>query len=357
MNRRMKSRARADTLPRVKQTSLCMCVCLLFVACTRDVIQEEKRGFWLLTPSATKTADAEEVRRSRKAGGWQIQRLWHDPQRPTDKERNSLENFLLDDDGVLEQGSYRNETAHGRLYVEFKQNDAGQWMLESRGDGEQRIIDVSQAPPVAFSALEHVKRRGPVTVIDFVHAQSVVVHDVRLVPLQWTPETSDTPAARPWPTTMLQPSTAPHVRDAVRSEHKQPAPFLESASPKVVSFAKQTAPSLPPLEAARVLVATSAPRIDTARAGPPSAINTVMHGGGRDGQLCLVVAALRALGHAARVVAGIDLAAQQGINWAEVHDGVQWQVVEGMDVPTERLALAEGLYSPILLALLQEPPR
>jgi Transglutaminase-like superfamily len=325
--------------------------CLL-VACDRTSLQEESRSLFVTAPTVSHRANLEEVRRSRGAGGWQLQRVWHDPLEPDNKQKNALENAIVDERGQLLQASYRNETAFGRRYVELKTDDQGNLILESRGDGERMTVPTT-APAVLATALHLVTFKGPAVVIDLATAQAVWVPQLERVPLR--SQASEAPA--PIAMTMgmsLQPPTAPTPIDPVRDGHRLAAPLLEVDSDKVKAFAKQTAPSLSPLAAAEALREGMRSRIGADRAGPPSALNTVTFGGDEDGAACLMVAALRVLGHPARLVAGIDIATRHGQSWAEVHDGVRWQPV--LATPSERMSLAEGLYSPVLLALLSPGP-
>jgi hypothetical protein len=324
---------------------------MAMMGCDREVLQESKRAAFITAPMVTHIGAVEEVRRSRRAGGWQLQRVWHDPADPTNKQRNALENAVIDERGVLQQASYRNETAFGRRYVEFKRNEQGLLVLESRGDGEQAIV-AAEPPAVLSTALDLVMFTGPATVIDLATAQAVVVNDVRRVPLLWQSEDVPNPTAQA-PSMWLQPTHAPTPMDVVTDRHRQSAPLLESDYEKVRAFAKQTAPSLPAMAAAAALQAGMHSRISPDRAGPPSALNTVTFGGGGDGAACLLVAALRVVGHPSRLVAGLRISDRVGITWAEVHDGEHWQPV---GISDDRMALAEGLYTPVMLALVQPGP-
>ncbi len=154
--------------------------------------------------------------------------------------------------------------------------------------------------------------------------------------------------------------TANDTRPPTAAE-RAPGLFLESDDPRVIAFAGQHAP---PTAGARSAVAdalTLAEAIgrllDTSGGGgPPSATGALERKAGDcDDATALLVASLRALGHAARPVVGYRAAGGRWVPhaWAEVYDGERWApadaMVPGVGPFSTHLRLFDGLGSPLTL--------
>jgi hypothetical protein len=108
-------------------------------------------------------------------------------------------------------------------------------------------------------------------------------------------------------------------------------PLLEVDDPRVLAFARARAAGLDPLEDARKIVEAVHDRVDPARTDvPPTAVAMLEHGGDCDVAAALVVASLRALGHAARPVVGMKLhdGALVPHAWAEVYTSNGWTMAD-----------------------------
>lgn len=145
----------------------------------------------------------------------------------------------------------------------------------------------------------------------------------------------------------------PAIVDAAppQAHHFHVAPFIESRAPPVVTFARSVAPELSAPDAARAIAQAVFPMVDAKKKLPPSAFTMLESGGDCDGAAALVVASLRALGHAARPVVGwrvVDGALRPHA-WAEVSTPAGWLPVDATipavgPLPTH-VRLFEGLPS------------
>jgi hypothetical protein len=143
---------------------------------------------------------------------------------------------------------------------------------------------------------------------------------------------------------------------------RAPGLFLESDDPRVIAFAGRHVP--PAVGKARSAVADALAlaeaigrELDTSGGGgPPSALGALdRKAGDCDDATALLVASLRALGHAARPVVGYRAARGRWVPhaWAEVYDGERWApcdaMVPGVGPFSTHLRLFEGLGSPLTL--------
>jgi hypothetical protein len=112
-------------------------------------------------------------------------------------------------------------------------------------------------------------------------------------------------------------------------EHRLPAPFIESTTPKVVSWCRQQSAERDPHKASEQIAAAIRPKLkprEQSQHSPPSALNMLEHGGGDEGAAALMAACLRALDHPARVVTGCD---ETGCaTWAQMFVNAAWLDVD-----------------------------
>jgi hypothetical protein len=136
-----------------------------------------------------------------------------------------------------------------------------------------------------------------------------------------------------------------------------PAPFFESDDAQVRAFAALYARGGTPASEALSLAEAIGARLDTSKGGgPPSARNTLERSAGDcDDATALLVAALRARGHAARPVVGYRLFGGRLVPhaWGEVHTAEGWlpvdALVPGLGPFSTHLRLFEGLGSPLTM--------
>jgi hypothetical protein len=265
----------------------------------------------------------------------------------------------VDRDGFVKAASYRQEGAHGKRYLELRpikdaQGDPTDALeLLSIGDRETQPLPAAPVVLVESIARSHGTPGTHITLLDLENGAWIpaqlgpagTVLDESGNPIDATVETAPdaAPPARTPPFTPTHTAGAPPVvidlpgwhapapNDPVLPEHTARMPMIESASPKIASFARSHAPSMPPLEAAVALAGAARPHLDAERSsGPPSAIMGLLVGGGDEAGAALVVASLRSLGHAARVVCGVVREASGPVlgTWAEVHDDAGWHAVD-----------------------------
>ncbi len=142
-----------------------------------------------------------------------------------------------------------------------------------------------------------------------------------------------------------------------RAADRRAAPFFESDDDAVRAFARQHAPSGVASADALSLANAIHERLNTREGGgPPSAKGTLTRWTGDcDDATALLVAALRASGHAARAVVGYRHhdGALVPHAWAEVYDGNAWlpvdALVPGLGPFSSHLKLFEGLGSPFTM--------
>ncbi len=134
------------------------------------------------------------------------------------------------------------------------------------------------------------------------------------------------------------------------------APFIESRSGPVAAFAKQHGEGKAPLDAARAIVEAVHGKVDAAKGGgPPSAMVMIDEGGDCDSAVALVVAAMRALGHAARPVVGWRIVdgALVPHAWAEVWTTEGWVAADatlpGVGRFADHVRLFDGLGSALTM--------
>lgn len=169
-----------------------------------------------------------------------------------------------------------------------------------------------------------IVRRGPhVVALDGDHDGDVIARALpegpRLGPGAFAE--GDAPPVRPWPTVELEVPGRTTVRGArlktgVRrrdplapptDSDRRPGPFIESDAPELLAFARPLCRA-DPLETARAVGEAVRSRVDaSARGVAPGALNMLRRGGDCDGAAALATAALRACGHAARIVSGYRL--------------------------------------------------
>jgi hypothetical protein len=340
------------------------------------MVREERRATF---QAGTKVAEITEIARRRHAGGHQVERRHVLASAPSDP---ILLSAYVDDDGLLEHASYRREGARGRRYVEVIGAAGGRGLL-SKGDGER--MNLPNLPIVATD-LAHMlrprRRAIDVVLVDLANAElalgrvlkdgtavdedgkplKLIVDERRIAtreqdeePLDVAPVSSSANArafeipleldgeAPPeswnlqlegevFPKRVWRLSSKKWDAPEEGSEDRLPTPFLESGSPRVVSFARTHAtPGQPAAEVARALAGAVHPRVDDVRAGgPPSAVWTERFGAGPSGGAALVVASLRALGFAARPVVGYRWVAGQlvPLTFAEVKGEEGWLIVD-----------------------------
>lgn len=138
-------------------------------------------------------------------------------------------------------------------------------------------------------------------------------------------------------------------------KHMKPELFLQSDAPAVLQFVDDNLPKRPhPLTDAMKLAEVIHRKLQQSDdGGPPSALDTLQRWEGDcDNATALLVAALRARGHAARPVVGYRIVGDvRGPHaWAEVHTPKGWTPVDAL-VPgigpfTSHIPLFEGLGTP-----------
>ena len=140
------------------------------------------------------------------------------------------------------------------------------------------------------------------------------------------------------------------------ASHRQPAIFLESDDPTIKEFA-DTHGGEDVWQDALQIAAAIHQQTDTRKGGgPPSAVGTLRRKAGDcDDATALLVAALRARGHAARPVVGYEQSSGRFVPhaWAEVWNGEEWLMVDplrpGIGPFPSHLKLFEGLGSPLTM--------
>lgn len=328
---------------------------LAALACTDDGPRITQTDYEV-SVAGRKVADAHEVVRVTALGGEQVQRSLRLVDAANDV---VLEAASLDVQGFATAASYRREGKRGKRYVELK-DEGGQRVVFSRGDDERLLLPA--LPVVLWSAAHRVKPTAASPSV----AAPPPLREVVLLDLEnatFLPATVDaqgkvTPRAPP----------GAGAADAVRADQRGPAPFLESATPKVASWCKsQAATGLPAAEAARLIALAAKPKLSDERGGgPPSALMAVQIGGGDQAGAALVAACLRAVGHPSRVVSGA--VAGKPRTWAQVHDGAggqggagTWLDVDPLDMDLQGKgalahdAVVEGFPGPLTTALARSP--
>ncbi len=137
---------------------------------------------------------------------------------------------------------------------------------------------------------------------------------------------------------------------------RQPAVFLESDSTKVKAFAQRYGGEDVWQDAIQISRAIHDMLDTRGGGGPPSAVSTLSRKAGDcDDATALLVAALRARGHAARPIVGYELTEKRWVPhaWAEVWTGNEWTPVDALrpgigPFPTH-LRLFFGLGSPLTM--------
>lgn len=320
---------------------------LFLFACTDDgprITQVDTEVSW----GGKKVADAHEVVRTTALGGAQVQRSVRLVDAPNDV---VLELATLDAQGFVTAASYRREGKKGKRYVELKGEGAAR-VVFSRGDDE--TMTLPSLPVVLWSAQHHVKP-APAGATG---AREVVLLDL---------ENATFRVAALDAQGKLTPAPAPRVgaADAPRPDQRAPAPFLESATPKVATWCKAQASGEAPAAAAHRIALAVKPKLAPERAGgPPSAMMALQIGGGDQAGAALVAACLRTVGHASRVVTGT--AGGEPRSWAQVfvpgEAGGSWLDVDALDVDLDgkqalpHQAVVEGFPGPLTTGLLAPSP-
>jgi hypothetical protein len=264
----------------------------------------------------------------------------------------------LDGQGFATGASYRREGQKGKRYVELtwepREGKDRRRILFSRGDDE--VMALPDRPVVILGLEERLRARPN---------QEVMLLDLENAVARMTRVNERGMLVMPGP------PPAVTARDTVSPAHKERAPFLESKTSTVATWCRGQAMGEAPVEAAKKVALAVKPKLSKERAGgPPSALMTVQIGGYDQGGAALVVACVRALGHAGRVVTGTVTGAggdgdgdgdgDDGAprTWAQVHDGTAWVDVDALDITLEgKQALAhqarvEGFPGPLTTGLL-----
>jgi hypothetical protein len=263
---------------------------LVVVGCEKSRFSEQDLK---LTQDGAVIGDVHETVRITGRGGEQVQRNITLARAPKD---TVLELADLDKDGFALNASYRREGPKGKRYVELRGRE-----IFSRGNDEKIVLGGTK-PVVLWSLLHRVKVKEPREIV-LVDLENAIVVETTL---------GATPAR-----------VKPTANDPVKPEHTQPAPFLESTAPKVVSWCKMQGAGSSALDAAKSVALAVKPKISEEKAGgPPAALNMFALGGGDESAAALLVTCLRALGHPARVVHS------QTRTWGQVHDGTRWRDVD-----------------------------
>ncbi len=152
------------------------------------------------------------------------------------------------------------------------------------------------------------------------------------------------------PSTAAGAAAAPRAASEPTAQDRAPGLFLDSADAGVVAFARKHGAGRAPLvDAASVADAVHDLVDPNEKQRPPSARGMLAHGGDCDGAAALVVASLRALGHAARPVVGYELKGDALVPhaWAEVLVDGTWLMVDAtlpkVGADAEHLKLFDGL--------------
>lgn len=326
-------------------SALTIVMAIATAACDQERIGE--RTFDIVK-DGRKVAVVNEIVRANRVRGELLQRRYTLVDEPDDA---VLMLASLDAQGFATGASYRREGKKGKRYVELawepREGKDRRRVIFSRGDDE--VLALPDKPVVLLGLEERSKGKArpnqDVLVVDLENAVA------RMGRINERGE-------------LVMPGPPPPIADSdeVTPAHKERAPFIESKTPVVSTWCRAQALGDPAVEAAHKIALAVKPKLAEERAGgPPSALMTVQIGGGDEGGAALVVACLRALDHAARVVSGTVQG--QPRTWAQVHDATSgadaWVDVDPLDIDLHgkaqlsHHAVVEGFRGPLTTGLVR----
>jgi hypothetical protein len=274
---------------RTQLCSLTFCLVAALCSCSSESITSREGDFVI----AGRKAHGNEVIRKAATGGMLLQRelrLMDATGAMTDVVKVLAE---IEADGDVRGASVRWEGTRGRRYVELRKRADGARELVSRGNDEVVSLPAGRIHLVELGDLQ----------------QGTFAIEIELAQ-----------AAVRGARTLAEPAG---LRELA------PEPFIESTAPVVKDWCKQQSAEADPIKAAQAFAAAIVPKLAPDREGPASALYTVLSGGWDEGGSALLVACLRAGGHAARVVSGTVDGVPR--TWAQVLDGPHLKDVDPID--------------------------